>query len=398
MLKAFQENEKKLKLEAAEGQQRSFEGQLSAVQVASHAAAEKLDTFRDRNADALPELEAPITNEIGQVRSEIASQEQAASSARSRAQFLGEQITRWSATATEAPGRRTSAEEDKLKAQLDQQQKATDETRKELIKERTDHTDKHPNVKKLERQMEMLEADVRATVAALDAARKSAQAASSSEHQEQTRTVVDDMKGMRTQTEQEEQRYVAAVQELRERLKGLQARLTRIPEVRPEYLKLQREVDTIQRSVEQGEGRVATWRAVADYLRAASANDVTGYRVDDWAVDPVLPSGPARWKYLAGALGLGLMIGYGARTLRKRYEQPLLARPQELRELLPGALVVTVPLLPDGMRGKKRLPVREFALGLWVVIAFGTSALALAARKGIVTPPEWLRPIVGGRT
>ena len=398
VLKAFQENEKKLKLDAAEGLQRSYETQLSALQTEAQGVVERLDDFRARNADVLPELEATISNEIGQLRSEVTSQDQAASSARSRAQFLGEQITRWSATATEAPARRTSAEEDKLKAQLDQQQKATDETRKELIKARTDRTDKHPDVKKLKQQLELLEADVKATVAALDAARRSAQAESSQDHQAQTRTVVDDMRAMRTETEKEEQRYVEAAQELRERIKGLQARLARMtPALRTEQQKLQRDVEGLQRSVEQSEGRVASARAIADHLRVTPPNDVTGYRVDEWAVAPVLPSGPARWKYLAGALGLGLVIGYGVRSLRKRYEQPPLARPQELRELLPGALVVTVPLLPDGMRGPRRLPLREVALGLWVVVAFGTSALALAARKGIVTPPEWLKPIVGGR-
>ncbi len=397
MLRAFQENERKLKLDAAEGLLRSHEGLLAAVRAEQEQVLARLDGFRARNAQSLPELESTLTNEIGQLRSEITWQEQSAAAARARGQFLSEQITRWGAVATEPAGRRTSAEEDKLEAQLKEQQKAADDVRKKLVEERANRTDKHPEVKKLERQLVVLDEDVRATVKSLDAARAASRSASAREHQQQTRTAVDDLKSMREQTEQEERRCVAAAQELRERLKGLQARLAAIPGVKPEAQKLQREVDEVGRRMEQSEARVANARAVAEHLRAAAPNDVTGYRVDEPAYPPALPSGPARWKYLAIAVGLGLLIGYGARSLRTKFEVPALRDVRELRELLPGALVVTVPLLGDGLDRRRRLPLRDVALGLWVLVAVGTSALAYASHRGLVHAPSWIRPLLGGR-
>lgn len=397
LLKSFQENERAEKVVLAEGPLRSLERQLAVAREDQDKARRALDAFRTVHAEVLPEQESPITQELAQVRSEITWQDQSASALRARAQFLGEQITRWGSTGAESTNRRVSAEEDKLKAQLDQQQKAVDDARKALVVELSGKTEKHKDVQMLRRQIEVLEADVKATVVALDGARKAARAAAAAEQQKETRGVVDDLKSMRTQTEQEELRCIEASKELRERMKALQSRLARIPTVKPEYGKLQGDADEAGRSVGRIEVLVANARAHVEYLQAMSANDVTGYRIEEWAVPPVLPSGPARWKYLAVALGLGLVIGYGVRSLRKRYEQPPVARPQELRELLPGALVVSVPLLPEGRRVRRGVPVRELALGLWVLVAVGTSALALAARKGIVHPPEWLRPIVGGR-
>lgn len=397
MLRAFQESERQVKLSGADGLRRSHEGLLATVRAEYEGVLRRLDEFRASHADSLPEQEATISSELALLRSEIASQENAAASARQRVQFLSEQITRWGAAAAEPAGRRSSAEEDQLESQLKEQQKAADDVRKRLIEERSLRTDRHPDVQKLQRQYDVLLQDVQATVSALNAARKSAQAASSKEHQQQSRGAVDDMKAMRKQTEDEEARYVAAAQEQRERVKTLQARLSTIPGLKPEYQKLVRDADEVSRRVEQAEARVANARAVTEHLRAAPANEITGYRVEEWAVAPVLPSGPARWKYLAIAVGAGLLIGYGARTLRSKYEVATLQEPRELRELLPGALVVTVPLLGDGAMRKRRVGLRDVALGLWVVAAVGSSAFAYAASKGIVSAPSWLKPIVGGR-
>lgn len=398
MLKAFQENERKLKLDAAEGLQRSHEGLLAGVRADQERVLARLDEFRAQHADTLPELESTLTNELSQLRSEITWQEQSAGAARSRAQFLSEQITRSSAAAAEPAGRRATAEEDKLEAQLKEQQKAADDVRKRLVEERANRTDKHPEVKKLERQAAVLDMDVKVTMAALNAERKVARATSVQEHLQQSRSAVDDLKSMRKQTEEEEQRCAAAALELRERVKVLQARLSAIPGVRPEYQKLQREADEVGRRMELSEGRVANARAVSEHLRAAAPNDVTGYRVDEPAYPPALPSGPSRWKYMAIAIGLGLLIGYGVRSLRTKFELPALREERELRELLPGALVVTVPLLSDGVSARRRLPLRDVALGLWVLVAVGTSALAYAAHKGMLNVPTWVKPLVGGRT
>lgn len=397
MIRAFQESERGRKVADAEGPLHSFESQLAAAKERSDAASRAVDEFRGQNDGVLPEQESTITQELTQLRSEITWQEQSANSARQRAQFLAEQVSRWSAAAaTDTPGRKASADEDKLDSQLKEQQKSADDVRKRLVEEETLRTDKHPSVQALRRQLQILEGDVEKTVKALDGARRAAQATASKQHQEQTRSAVDDLKSMRAQAEQDEKAAGEAAKELRGRMQALHTRLGRIPGVRPKLLELIRRAEEEGKRAAALDAYVISAQSVVDHLRG-DPNNVTGYRVDEWAIAPVLPSGPARWKYLAVAVGLGLVIGYGARSLRKRYEQPPLAQPHELRELLPGALVVTVPLLAEGRRPQRRLAFREIALGLWVCVAIGTSALALAARKGIVTPPEWLRPIVGGR-
>lgn len=397
LLRAFQEGERGMKVAGAAGLQRTHEALLQTVRAEQEAALARLDAFRVEHAASLPEQEAALSSELMLLSGQITSRETAAGQARQRVQFLSESIARYGASAAEPANRRTSAEEDKLEAQLKEQQKAADEARQALIAERTGRTDKHPDVQKAQRQLEVLQQDVTATMAALDAARKAGRAASSREHQQQSRGALDELKSLRTQSEEEVRRELAALDELRARQAALQGRLSQMPGLKPQHARLLRDADEVSRRVEQAEARVANARAVADHLRTAPANEVTGYRVEEWAVPPVLPAGPARWKFLALGVGAGLLLGYGARALRARYEVPALTAPRELRELLPGALVVTVPLLGDGARRARRLSLRDVALGLWVLAAVGTSAFAYAASKGMVQAPAWLKPLVGGR-
>jgi hypothetical protein len=102
-----------------------------------------------------------------------------------------------------------------------------------------------------------------------------------------------------------------------------------------------------------------------------------------------------RWRYLLTAVFLGLLIGYGLLLVRRKYAETLVVTPQDLAPLLPSGFIVCVPRLGAGRR-PRRPPLADLALGAWVTFALGTSVLALAAQKGWVEAPGWLRPLLGG--
>ena len=97
----------------------------------------------------------------------------------------------------------------------------------------------------------------------------------------------------------------------------------------------------------EGADKAATdARMAADFYRKNDPADTIGYSIENRAVPPVAPSGPPRTRYLATAVALGLLLGYGLHLLRRRYvDTDLVTKPEDLADLVPGALVVSVPLL-----------------------------------------------------
>ena len=67
----------------------------------------------------------------------------------------------------------------------------------------------------------------------------------------------------------------------------------------------------------------------------------------------------------------------------------------DLVDLVPGAVVVTVPLLGVGPSTPKAF-AKELALGAFVLACVLLTAFALASFKGLITTPEWFRPWIGG--
>jgi uncharacterized protein involved in exopolysaccharide biosynthesis len=396
LLASFQEQERAHRLAQAEGLLRSHEAGLQVVQREHQQALAALDGLRAQHEDALPEQETLVTQELAQLRSEILWQEQAAQHARERARLLGEQIARLAAPPTAGrDSRRASAEEEKLSGQLAEQQRAADGVRKRLVEERTHRTEKHPEVQALQRQLAVLEADVRATVASLDAARRASQERDVQAQAAQARASVGELGQLRQVAVGEEAQLQATAAQLREQTKTLQARLVRMADVKPLLQKQERAVESAVERVRIRETAHANQRVLVEHLRSADPNEVTGYRVDEPALAPARPTGPSRMRYLAAAVGLGLLIGYGLLALRRRYADQPVDAPFDLGDLLPGTLVVTVPLLGASGLPRRRFAWGDLVLGLWVLAALGGTVLVVAARKGMLEGPAWLLALVG---
>jgi hypothetical protein len=121
---------------------------------------------------------------------------------------------------------------------------------------------------------------------------------------------------------------------------------------------------------------------------------VTGYRVDEEAVPPALPSGPARVRVVATAAAIGAALGWLLLVLRRRVEGTEVDAAEDLVDLLPGALVVDVPLLDDPSRRRVHV-VREALTAGWVGVCLLGTVFAFAAYKGWIATPEWFRPWIG---
>jgi len=135
---------------------------------------------------------------------------------------------------------------------------------------------------------------------------------------------------------------------------------------------------------------------VVNWIETDEPTRVTGFDVTAWAAVPVETSGPGRVRYLVTAIALGLLIGYGLLVLRHKYEGATIATPDDLAGLFPSAVVVSVPLLGPGRRTPWRHRFAELGKTAYVVLLLGASVFLMAAHKGWVTKPEFLRSFFGG--
>ena len=142
--------------------------------------------------------------------------------------------------------------------------------------------------------------------------------------------------------------------------------------------------------------RAAGRRAeAADFYRRGDVSDVTGYRVSAWAAPAVRPSGPKRWKYPATALLLGAVASFGLLKLRQRYRRDAVVSLDDVEKLFPDAAVVPMVIDATTRGGRRRAWVREAALAGYVFAMVGVSAWFVAAHRGWVPAPEWMRPFLG---
>ncbi len=399
LIKAFLEEERKGPLRRAETQKKFFEGEAAKAKDAFVEIATALDTFRTENAATLPEAKDAIDQELSTVRTELLLQKQLASSAQRRVEFLTEQLTRRGMEDAASLTRPTTAEEKQLELQLGNEQAAINDARKRLAEARRRWTEKHPNVRGIQTELDELKSNARATVTALKAAREAADKRAADAHKRRSQGPLDTLRSMRVEAQAESARANEQVLAFTAKMSELQARLARIPATKALLDPLLLEKAEAQKRLDALEKEARKAAEDANFLRESEVTDVTEFDVDRWAVAPTAPTGPKRMRYFFTAIALGLLIGYGLIVLRRRFEEQTITRADDLSSLLPGAMVVNVPLLPDGRGGGGAVAahaVRELVLTVWVLGCVGLSMLAIAAHRGLVEAPAWLSALFGG--
>jgi len=158
---------------------------------------------------------------------------------------------------------------------------------------------------------------------------------------------------------------------LRERESELHTRLVAIPATEAALQPLARDLDEAGKVLAIRQQDASAARAAVQFYRSGDVSDVTRYRVDAWAAVPVHPSGPARWRYLATALVLGSIIGYGLLLLQRKLEGDPLESVDDLAEIYPTAVVVEVP---DLAANRRRLP--RIRVGDVLMTGYVTACLA----------------------
>ena len=111
---------------------------------------------------------------------------------------------------------------------------------------------------------------------------------------------------------------------------------------------------------------------------------------------PVQPSGPGRARLLLTALVLGVLIGYGLILLKRRHEGGTVMSADDLQGLFPAAVMVNIPLLGTGRRNRWPRRLAELGLTAYVGILLLATFWFLAAHKGWLVRPEWMRDLLGG--
>ena len=197
-------------------------------------------------------------------------------------------------------------------------------------------------------ELASLKAAVEKTKSDLDAAHKRAAEHVSERRVADSRGILDTLDRQRGEFAEEEAQATKAAKELRTQAETLQKRLADMPATELALRPLKRSLEETERLVKARDASAADARQAAEYYATGDVLDTTGFGVDQWAVAPVSPSGPNRTRWLATAVALGLGIGFGLFKLLGRFEDGTIHAPENFADLVPGALVVLVPLLGEG--------------------------------------------------
>jgi uncharacterized protein involved in exopolysaccharide biosynthesis len=394
LLESFFDAERARLLGRAEAREAFHLGELEQAKKDMAASQAALDAFREQHRETLPAQKDAVGEELRQLAQRKGIQEAIASSARARLDAI-EQMLIVDPTARRGtdPVPVTSAEVERLRTRLATQEAALGAAEKELAGVRARYTDRHPEVARVTQEVEGLRDQARTTELQLAQAQKRAQEVATGMRREDLDTYRRGLVMLRDEHRGALDRAEAEGAEIARRMDAIQHLLARMPETKEALEPLESAHARAGERMQRNERIAAEARQLTRHYRTAEAADVAGFRVDRWAAPPALPSGPGRWRWMATAVVAGLICGYGLLLLRRRSEGEIVRAPEDLAGLLPGALFVNVPLLGEGRTPPRRL-FREAAIATWVVLAVATSGFAVAARKGWVDSPPWVRALL----
>ena len=395
LVDAFLEAERDLRVRDARRRLEIRAGELEKATKAKDAAQDALEAFRKAHEGSLPEQEPTLVAEAGRAEAEIRDREAQATGARRLLQEYEKSIGQ-APTATSVPTAPQTAEETQLTLALAGKQSALDAATKTLAELRSRYTDKYAAVVSAKAEVDVLEKGVASTRADLDAAHRRAERSAVDRRATAARGLGAGYRTLRESGAQAARRAEEAAVAARQRLDELRRRIDAVPATRDALRGAVAAYDEAQRvaNAERDAHRLAEGAVV--YYERGETQNTTGFQVESRAVAPAVPTGPARTRWLVGALVAGVAIGYGLLALRRRFDDAPVLVEDDLAGLVPAsALVVTVPMLTAVVPAAKAA-AREAATAAWVVACFLVSAFSIAAYKGWIDVPGWFRPWLGG--
>jgi len=396
LLETFLEGEREERERRAQRDLTFHEAELERSRGEHAAARDRVSAFRAEHEDTLPDRKDAINGELSRLQVQIATEMGVEGAARQRLQMLDDQLITLASQPLPAAGSRTSAMEESLQLQLAEENRALKALEQELAQAMATKTERHPDVIRLRSAVAVHRQALAQTTGELDRVRRESQETATRSVEDQLERRRGSLTEQRTSVEAKLRQSAEALAGYRARVETLQGWLAGIPATRAALEPLERDLDQVGKQLEARERAAIDARSRVDYYRNSDLTDVTGFKVNTWAVVPVKTAGPGRWRFFATALALGLLIGYGLYVLKRRHEGGTIASPDDLAGLFPAAVVVTVPLLGPGRRHVWRHRLAEIGLTAYVVVLIGASVFFIAAQKGWVARPEWLQGLFGG--
>lgn len=399
LVESFQELERAGPVRELEAKAKFHKEQADEADVDYRRALAELDAYRVKHAETLPEAKDAINSRMNAVSTEMALQKNNAQNLRSRISRLAEQISRGQAGRLSIPvSRPQTSEEKRLETQLGLDQSALADARRRLGDARRRYGSAHKVVRGLEQEFLELQAAANKTATALSQVRADEERAWRDQQSERAAGPVRELQRQHELAQKQLGDTETQIKEYIVERQGLTAQLAKIPETRAGLQKLEAvliPIEKTRKSRMEASQRAAQKLA---FFKESQASDVTPYNVAQWAVAPPEPTGPKRMSFLLTAIALGAGIGYGLLLLRRKFEVPTLTSVDQVTRLVPGAMVVAVPMLGEsGAVAPPRIHwVRDSVLWLYVLAGIAVTAMAVLAYKGVIEAPTWLAGLISG--
>ncbi len=403
LLETFIDNEREAQLTLARSKLAFAENQLAEATAKFDTVRGQLDDFGRAHQGAMPSDRETVAGELSRIDTEVRDLESRAASSR-RLMNEYELLLRRpvGSTTPSTAGSQMTAEEFQLQTALSAQQQALDKAKLNLAELRTKYQDKWPALVAAKGEVEQLTLTVVDTTRRFEEAHRRAETNASARRTNENQGAVEFYAKSRKEEADAEQKFLADAELRRREKDALQKRLFDIPVTERALVTVKQELENAQRWLGVRDQSVQAARQQVDALSQPDlASTLLGFRIESPArpPSPDNPSGPARTRWLAMAVALGAAFGYGLVFLRQRFDEGVIEHPSDLASLLPGALVVAVPLYAEGrVRPEgRRVSLFDWLCGSWVLVLFTSTVLVLAWHKGWFEVPSWFRPWLGSQ-
>jgi succinoglycan biosynthesis transport protein ExoP len=403
LLEAFLETERSGQLELARSQLDFAEQQLGEATAKFDGARRALDEFGAAHRGVMPQDRETVSAEISRIDAEVRDLEARAASSR-RLMNEYELLLRRPQTApvSTTPGMQMSAEEFQLQTQLVAEQQASEKAKENLATLAQKYQPKWPAVIAAKDEVARLEAKVAETTRRLEEAHRRAEANASTRRTTENQGATEFYQRARDQEAAAEQRHLADAERRRGEKDALQKRLFEIPVTERALVTVKQELENAQRWLGIRDQSVQNARQQVDALSQPElAPGLIGFRIESpaRAPSPDNPSGPSRARWLALAIVAGCGVGWALGFLRRRFAEGAVESPSDLADLLPGALVVAVPLYDEGRATPttRRVTRLDAICGTWVLLLGAATVLVIAWHKTWLDVPAWFRPWLPNR-